>query len=255
MIDFTGKTVLITGGSRGIGAACARLFAQCGANVAINYWSRADKINPGSAERLRDEIIENGGSAQIYNANITNEDHLKAMLENIRADFSSVTHLVLNAYLPFTPKALLDYEWEEFEKKVNSDIKSFFILAKLFLPDMIANKEGVVIGVSSGMGRRPNPHFSPYSLSKAALNSFIRSIAVEYGHCGIRANVVAPGFTLTDPNKVVSQEDRDSIADITPLDRIAQPEDIASAIVMMASDNAKFVSGGYLPVDGGLTIL
>jgi 3-oxoacyl-[acyl-carrier protein] reductase len=254
MMDFSHKTVLITGASRGIGAATARLFAASGAKVAINYWSAADSVNPDAAQQLLEEIRAAGGTAALFNADITNSFHVNKMVESVNVELGEITHLILNAFIPFQPKSLLDYEWDEFNKKVSSDVKSYFLLAKAILPSMINKKYGVVLGVSSGLSRYPGPYFSPYSLSKAALNSFIRSIALEYGSQGIRANVIAPGFTATDPNKHVSIEERQSIAAMTPLRRTGEPEDIAKVVVMMASDYAQFISGGYLPVDGGFTM-
>lgn len=255
MINLNGATVLITGASRGIGAASAKLFAQHGANVAINYWSRADKGHEGSAQQVLSEIKAMGGKARLYNANITNELHVSKMVEEIQREFGCVTHLILNAFLPFKPKPFLEYEWTEFESKTNADIKSCFTLVKAVLPSMVKKKSGVIIGVSSGLSRNPTYNFSPYCVSKSALNAMIRSIALEYGADGIRANVVAPGFTLTDPNKSVPVTEREAIASVTPLRRIAMPEDIANAIILVASEKFGFVSGGYFPVDGGLTML
>lgn len=254
MFDFTNKTILITGASRGIGAATARVFAAQGAKVAINYWSAADSINPEAAHQLQADIRQAGGCAELYNADITNSFHVNKMVEAITGDLGDISHLILNAFIPFQPKSILDYEWDEFNKKISSDVKSNFLLAKAILPSMINNQYGVIIGVSSGLSRYPGPQFSPYSISKAALNAFIRSIALEYGALGIRANIVAPGFTSTDPNKHVSTDDRQAIAQITPMRRTGEPEDIARAIALMASDYAQFISGGYLPVDGGFTM-
>ncbi len=255
MLNFENKTVLITGASRGIGAATAKLFAAHGAKVAINYWSAADSVNPTAAQNLLDEIKANGGDAKIYNADITNSMHVSKMVESVVEDFGDVTHLILNAFIPFQPKPILDYEWDEFSKKISSDIKSNFLLTKAILPSMLKNKFGVIIGVSSGLSRYPGPNFSPYSISKASLNSFIRSIAFEYGSSGIRANTIAPGFTSTDPNQHVSEDEKLSIAKITPLRRTAEPADIAKAVLLLASDFAQFVTGGYVPVDGGYTMI
>ena len=255
MLNFENKTVLITGASRGIGAAIARLFAENGANVAINYWSAADSVNPTAAQDLLLDIKSSGGRAQIYNADISNSIHVSKMIEAIAEDFGEITHLIFNAFIPFQPKAMLDYEWEEFNKKVSSDIKSNFILAKAVLPSMVKNKFGVVIGISSGLSRYPGSHFSPYSISKAALNSFIRSISFEYGKDGIRANIIAPGFTSTDPNQHVAVSERQAIANMTPLRRTAEPIDIAKSVLLLASDYAQFVTGGYVPVDGGFTMV
>lgn len=254
MLGLANKVILITGASRGIGAATARAMASHGAKVAINYWSAADGVNPGAAEQLLAEIRNAGGCAEIYNADITNSLHMGKMVEAINRDLGDITHLILNAFIPFQPKPFLDYEWDEFNKKISSDIKSYFLLAKAVLPSMIHRGYGVVLGVSSGLSRYPGPQFSPYSISKAALNAFIRSIALEYGAKGIRANVIAPGFTSTDPNSHVAVEERQAIARITPMGRTGEPEDIARAITLMASDYAQFISGGYLPVDGGFTM-
>jgi len=255
MTNLKGCTILITGGSRGIGAATAKLFAEAGANVAINYWARADKAYDGSIDQVLDEIHSKGGIAKAYNADIRNPAHIESMVSEVVSEFGAISHLVLNAFISFTPKPILDYQWSEFEKKVNADIKSFFLLSKAVLPQMIKNNHGVVIGVSSGMSRHPSPNFSPYAVAKSALNSFVRSISVEYGRYGVRANIVAPGFTETEANRGVSPHDRDAISAVTPLSRLAQSEDIAQAILLLASDYSKFVSGAYLPVDGGLTML
>ena len=253
--DFKDKVVLITGASRGIGAACAESFAKSGARVAINYWARADKPWPNAAERTLETLKNLGADAGLYNYDVRDSGHTSEMLERVEHELGEVDVLVHNAFISFTPRNILDYPWEEVQAKVDADLRSMFFLVKGVLPRMLEKKAGVIIAVSSGMSRQPAEGFLPYALSKSAVNSFIRSINVEHARNGIRANVVAPGFTLTDPNKDVPPENRSAIERMTPMRRVADPKDIADGIVMMASDRARFISGAYLPIDGGLTML
>lgn len=255
-MNFKDKVILITGGSRGIGATTAFEFARLGGKVAINYSSKADFDNSESANLLLEDIEKEGGVAKLYDFDLSGTIvGIKQMILDIQTTMGTISYVIFNAYIPFVSKPILDLSWRELNKKVSMDIRQLFLITKLVLPNMIEQNKGVFIGVSSGLSKKPTYNFMPYCITKSSLNSFIRSIAYEYGNSGIRANIIAPGFTKTDSNKEVSEVDRNNIIASTPLKRLAEPKDIAKSIVLLASDHAHFISGGYLPVDGGLTML
>ncbi|MBN2485446.1 MAG: SDR family oxidoreductase [Bacteroidales bacterium] len=250
-----GKVALVTGASRGIGAATALLFAKHGAKVAINYFSEADKGYTSQAAELVSEIKQAGGLASAYDADITNRQQVLEMVQNIENEYGTITTLAINAYIPFNPAPFIDLSWEMLESKVVSDLKAVFFVSQAVIPGMIKNQSGSIIAVSSGLSRTPTYDFAAYSASKSALNSLVRSMALELGCHGIRVNTVAPGFTNTDANRHVPEQNREHIAQNTPLRRTAFPLDIANAILFYAMDQSQFISGGYMPVDGGLTML
>ena len=173
---------------------------------------------------------------------------------------------MLNASGKFVIAPFVDYEWSDFEEKLLGDITSVFYPCKSVVPSMIKNKKGSIVAVSSGISRSPrfgfsgdaNPvgiGFTSHATAKSGIDGFIRNLAYELGSYNIRANVVAPGVTDTDATGFISTEVKDKFAQNIPLKHIGQPEDIAQAILYLAGDTAKYITGSYLAVDGGLLML
>ncbi|MGE5480495.1 MAG: SDR family NAD(P)-dependent oxidoreductase [Chloroflexota bacterium] len=245
-----GKVALITGASRGIGAATAILFAREGARVAINYVHSKE-----AAEHVAQIIRDNGGEAEPFCADVTKQEEVDKMVAEVSEKFGSPDLLVVNAGLHFKVGPFYEFTWEDFDHKYVGEMKAAFFITRAIIPSMLQKGAGSIVFVSSGLSKRPGEGMIIHSASKAALNAFSRSLAIEYGEKGIRINTVAPGLTDTDATNWLPEERKKIMSKLTPLKRIAQPEDIAGAILMLSSDHAGFITGGYLPVDGGITML
>jgi len=247
---LSNKVALITGSSRGIGAATAKLFAENGAAVAVNY-----NANKDAADAVVAEIENSGGKAIAIQADATEIDQAKALVAETQQKLGAIDILVLNANMPFPVVSFVDFQWEDFEKKLTSELKASFFCCQEVVPSMIENKAGNIVLVSSGLSRQPGPGFIAHSTAKSGLDAFGKSLAMELGGHGIRVNVIAPGLTLTDATAFHPDEIKQMIALNTPLGRVAEPEDIAGAILMMACEHSKFVSGTYTPVCGGMQMI
>lgn len=241
------KVALITGSSRGIGAATAKLFAAEGASVIVNYFNSKD-----AATAVVNEIIDNGGKAIAVQANAADHEQVKSMVSKSIETFERIDVLVLNASISFPIVPFIQFKWEDFEAKLTQELKAAFFCSQEVVPGMIERKNGNIIAVSSGLSRYPGPGFIAHSTAKSGLDAFAKSLASELGPYGIRVNVIAPGLTETDATAFQPQEMKDMIANSTPMKRLGQPEDVAGAILMMASDHCGFVSGTYTPVSGGM---
>jgi amino acid adenylation domain-containing protein len=245
-----GKVVLVTGSSRGIGSAAVRLLAQHGAKVAINYVQSEVR-----AKRVRDLILQDGGTAEAFQADVTDPEQVDRLISDVRKQFGRIDVLVANAAIGFRLKPFVDYPWSDFERKLNDELKSIFYLAQAVVPEMLERKSGSIIAVSSTMSKTSTSGFIAHSTAKAALDAFVRGLAFELGPDGIRVNTVAPGLTLTDATANLSHQRKDAAATQSPLRRNGLPRDVAGAILFLASDLSQFMTGSYLPVDGGATML
>lgn len=244
------RVVLVTGASRGIGAATARLLSRYGAAVAINYYNC--EID---AQQLVEEIASQGRKALAVKADVRNPHQVSTMVQQVSEAFGFIDTLVLNAHIPFPIRLFLEYEWEEFESKVVEELKALFYPCKAVVPSMIEHKRGSIITVSATLSRIPREGFCAHSTAKSGLDAFVKSLALELGPYGIRVNAVAPGLIQTDATSYLSQEQLDTIAQITPLRRNGFPEEVAGAILFLASEEARFITGAYLPVGGGVQMV
>ena len=244
-----GKIVLITGGSRGIGSSAARLLASHGAKVAINYLK-----NEARAARVKELIEADGGVAELFQGDVTDREQTTRMVEAVRAKFGKIDVLVSNAAIGFKMRAFLEHDWVDFQRKVNDEIGSMFHLCRAVVPDMIERGGGSIVAVSSSMSRSWGNGFVAHSTAKAALDSFVRSLACELGPEGIRVNTVAPGLILTDATANLSPHIKDAASARCPLRRNGLPRDVAGAVLFLASELSQFVTGTYLAVDGGFTM-
>ncbi|MGE5679299.1 MAG: SDR family NAD(P)-dependent oxidoreductase [Bacillota bacterium] len=244
------RVALITGSSRGIGAATAKLFGEQHASVAVNYSS-----NKAAAEAVVSEIVSKGGKAIAVQADVTNCQQVKSMIDTVTNQLGPIDTLVLNAGMNFKFAPFLEQSWEDIEKKIMGEMKAVFYACQYLLPQMVERQKGCIICVSSGLSKKPGKGFVAHSAAKAAMNLIAHSLAGEFGQYGIRINTVAPGLTLTDATSWMPEERMQMAAKINPMKRIGQPEDLAGAILLLASDYARYINGGYLPVDGGLTML
>jgi 3-oxoacyl-[acyl-carrier protein] reductase len=242
-----GKVAVITGSSRGIGAATARLLAAHGARVSVNY-----RLNRDRGEEVLASIREQGGEGILVQADVTDPGQVNALIQETVDTLGPVDILVNNANIYFPIKAFLEYTWEDFENKLLQEMKAAFYPCKAVAAGMTRRRSGCIVNVSSGLSRQPGLGFCAHTSAKSALDGFSKALAQELGPHGIRVNVVAPGLTLTDATSGQPKEMLDGIAQHTPLRRVGDPEDVAGAILFFCTDWARFVSGTYLPVSGGI---
>lgn len=244
-----GKIALVTGASRGIGSATAKLLAAEGAQVAVN-WFRSE----GDAASVVAEIAEAGGRAVAVRADVRDGEQVRSMVAEVERALGPIDLLVSNAAIGFPVKPLTMFSWDEFESKLTGELKSIFYSCQAVLPGMIERKSGSIIAISSTLSRHAEPGFIAHSTAKAGLDAFVRSLAVEAGPFGIRVNAVAPGLTLTDATAWLPAEQKAMIAEMTPLRRVACPEDVAGVVLAVASGHSRFMTGCYIPVSGGLVM-
>ena len=247
-MHMKGKVAVVTGASRGIGAATAKRLAQYGAAVAVNYFR-----SETAAGEVVAAIREVGGTAIAVQADVRDASQCEAMADEVKRNLGPVDVLVLNASISFpVPPPFLHFPWPEFEAKLTGKLKSAFFCCKAFVPGMVERRKGSVIAISSGLSRHPGEGFCAHSTAKSGLDAFVKSLALELGPGGVRVNVVAPGLTLTDATSFLSQKEKDASAQMTPLRRNGLPEDVAGAVLFLASEEARFITGAYLPVSGGI---
>lgn len=244
---FQGKAVLITGASRGIGAAIATRFGREGARVAVNYSSSA-----AAAEAVVEAIKAAGGQAFAVKANISNPDDIPPMFEAIRSNFGGLDVLVNNAAV-MQRVFLQDVTAADFDYHFQTNVRGPLLVTK-HAAAMIP-PGGAIINVSSAITRLAYPGSVVYSMTKACLDMMSQVLAVELGPRGIRVNTISPGSTLTDMNSAKSGKTDEEFAKeiaMTPLGRIGTPDDIADAAVFLASSDSRWVTGAKLDCAGGL---
>ncbi|MBI5537532.1 MAG: 3-oxoacyl-ACP reductase FabG [Deltaproteobacteria bacterium] len=241
------RIVLITGASRGIGAATAKLLASRGAHVAVNYFQ-----SEPAARAVVEEILKADGKAIAVQGDVRDPAQVQKLVEEVRARLGPIDTLVANASISFPVVPFVEFPWEAFEAKLLGELKAAFFCCKAVIPSMIERKSGCIIAISSGLSRHPGEGFCAHSTAKSGLDSFMKSLALELGPHGIRVNVVAPGLTETDATSFLPKERKDMMARMTPLRRIGQPEDVAGAVLALAGETSRFLTGLYVPVSGGM---
>jgi 3-oxoacyl-[acyl-carrier protein] reductase len=241
-----GKVVLVTGASRGIGAAAAKRLAQAGASVVINYHQNREK-----AEAVLREAAAAGGRGVIFQADVTKKDQVEAMAQAIRDKFGAVDVLVNNAYFPFQVGPLHELSWSSFHQAVEHELAAFHNCVQSCLPGMTEKKSGKIVVVSSRLAQQPLPRMGAYAAAKSALESMADTMAIELGPLGINVNVVTPAFTLTDASMIMPEEFRERVRQTRPLKKHLYPEDVAGAIAFLAGDEASMLTGSHILITGG----
>lgn len=238
-------TALITGSSRGIGAATAIELGQTGHTIAINY-----KSNREAAESVKSRILSCGGRAEIFQADISDPSDVNRLFSEIEQTLGGVDILINNAGTSHIG-LIQDMTDDEVIKLTNVNLIGAMLCSKRAIKHMVRQKSGVIINISSMWGEVGASCEVVYSACKAGIIGFTKALAKELGPSGIRVNCVSPGLIDTDMNSELTKEDIASLCDDTPLLRIGTPHDVASVIAFLASDDASFVTGQIVPVNGG----
>jgi 3-oxoacyl-[acyl-carrier protein] reductase len=249
-IDLQGKVALVTGASRGIGAAAARDLADHDAAVVINYLQSKDK-----AEALKESIIAAGGRAIAVQADVRDRGAVDRMVARTEKELGPVDILVNNANIDFPMQPFTELSWPDVEAKLTGEIGAMVHCCQAVIPGMAAKKYGKIILVSSSLSREPGYGFGAHCAAKAAMDSLARTMAKELGPAGIFINVIGPGLTRTDATAGLPPEIFTHTAEHTPLLRVAEPDDIAGVIMFLASEMSDHITGQYLPVNGGAFML
>ena len=248
-IDLSGKVALVTGGGRGIGKAIASLLAEAGASVAIA--SRKVEVI-GAAAR---EIAARGGRIAAFPCHVGRLEEIQKLVEAVRLELGPVDILVNNAATNIQVGPLLAATDAEFSKMLEINLQGALRLIRLCAPGMVERRSGSIVNISSISGLHPQEDSGYYSMTKAALLMLTRSLAAELGGSGVRVNAVAPGLVKTDFSSALWKDDqiRERRLAAQMLPGLAEPEMIAPAVLFLASDWARFITGQVLAVDGGTT--
>ena len=242
------RTILITGASRGIGAACARKFAAAGNRVAINY-----RENRAAAETVAAECIRLGGEAEIFQADVADRAQVEAMVEAVHKRFGAIHVLVNNAGIAQL-KLFNDVTDEDWNRMIGVNLTGVFHCCQAVLPDLIHEKAGQIINLSSMWGQVGASCEVVYSAAKAGVIGLTKALAKELGPSGIQVNCVAPGVIETEMNGMLDAETREALCEETPLMRLGTPEEVAEVVYFLASPAGAFLTGQVIAPNGGFVI-
>lgn len=240
------KVALVTGASRGIGKAIALSFSREGAFVIINYNGNKEK-----AEEVKNEIIEKGGKAEIYQCNVAKGDEAKEMIDSIIKTYGKLDILVNNAGIT-KDGLIMKLSEDDFNDVIDINLKGAFLCTKHVARQMMKQRSGRIINMSSVVGVMGNAGQVNYSASKAGIIGLTKSLAKEIGSRGVTVNAVAPGYIDTDMTNQLSDSVKEKILEGVPLKRMGKPEDIAEACTFLASDKASYITGQVIGINGGM---
>ena len=241
-----GKTVIITGASRGIGKGIAEVFAKQGANIAFTYRSSDEK-----ARALEDELSANGCKVKGYKLDASNFEAAQQLAADVLEEFGSIDVLVNNAGIT-KDGLLMRMSEDDFDIVMDINMKSVFNMTKAVLRPMLKQRKGSIINMSSVVGVKGNAGQANYSASKAAINGFTKSTALELGSRNIRCNSIAPGFIETEMTEALGEDQIQEWRNSIPLKRGGTTEDIANSALFLASDMSAYVTGQVMHVCGGM---
>jgi len=244
------RVAVITGASRGIGAATALVLAKRGFRVVVNYRASAQQ-----AEEVVAAIGEVGGEAVAIRADVTTPADVAAMADETEQRWGRVDVLVHNALIPFDVTSFADLSWEQLGGKLERELHAAFLITKAVVPGMISRRYGRLVYLSTGLSRQPRDGMITLGTAKAALDQFVRFIALELAPHGITANLVAPA--TVGETKVTEQLTAEQIRELgaaNPMGRLVRPNEVAGTVAFLASEDSGFTTGHYLPVNGGLAM-
>lgn len=241
-----GKIALITGGSRGIGAAIAQRFAEMGADVAFTYLSSEER-----AKKVESDLKALGSNAKAYQSDASSFSQAEELVKAVLADYGKIDVLINNAGIT-RDTLMLRMSEEQWDQVMQTNLKSVFNLTKHALRSMLKARSGSIINMSSVVGVFGNAGQANYAASKAGIFGFTKSIAKEVGSRGIRCNAIAPGFIGTEMTDELDDKTRDAFLASIPLKRLGEAKDVADACVFLGSDMSSYISGQTLSVCGAL---
>ncbi|MDN7241279.1 3-oxoacyl-[acyl-carrier-protein] reductase [Planococcus sp. N028] len=248
MSNLTGKTAIVTGGSRGIGAEIARRFADAGAKIVVNYSGSQDK-----AEAVVADIQANGGEAIAVKANVSDSEAVKAMIDETMKAFGSIDILVNNAGIT-RDNLMMRMKDDEWDDVINTNLKGVFICTKAVTRQMMKQRSGRIINIASIVGVMGNAGQANYVAAKAGVIGLTKTTARELASRNITANAVAPGFITTDMTDKLGEDIQKAMLGQIPLGRFGKPEEVAKAALFLASEDSSYMTGQTLHLDGGMVM-
>ncbi len=240
---------LVTGGSRGIGRAIALRLGEDGFDIAINFLRKDDE-----AESARQAIKELGQRARIYRTDVSDFESVKTMVEGVKGELGNITALINNAGY-YQRSDFLDLSPEEWRRTLDVNLTGCYNCAKAVVPEMKERSRGNIVNISSMLGFKGTSHGAHYATSKAGIIAFTKSLALELSPHGIRVNAVAPGAIETEIIAHDTPEQRKRRIEATPVRRVGQPEDIASIVSYLVSEEADYITGETIHVNGGFLMV
>ena len=247
-MKLNGKVALVTGASRGIGAAIASKLASLGCDVAINYAGNIQK-----AEETLNSVKAYGVNAQIYQANVANYEEVEAMTKQIIKDFGHLYIIINNAGIT-SDNLMMRMDQDSFDSVIDVNLKGTWNVCKSITRPILKQRSGVIINLSSVVGINGNVGQVNYAASKAGVIGLTKSLAKEFASRNIRVNAVAPGYVKSDMTAKLSEEITEKVLENIPLGQLGEVEDIANAVAFLVSDEARYITGQVLVVDGGMAI-
>ncbi len=245
-MSLSGKIAVVTGGSRGIGRAICQRLAALGATVIVNYVS-----NPAAAEETVKSIQNAGGKAESIQFNVATPEEIETAFKKILDAHGRVDILVNNAGIT-RDTLLMKMKDEQWDEVLNTNLKGVFLCTKAVSRGMMKQRWGRIINITSVIGFAGNAGQANYAAAKAGIVGFTKSVAKELASRGITVNGVAPGYIVTDMTRNLSEEITNTIKGEIPMGVLGEAEDIAGAVAYLASDDARYVTGQFIPVNGGM---
>lgn len=249
MINLNQKKIVVTGGSRGIGAAIVKYLAELGAQVAFSY-----STNEQKAQELLAEISQKSPNKSYhlcYQLDVSSPESVEKFSQNVLETWGNVDAVVNNAGIT-KDQLILRMKLEDFEKVIDTNLTSAFTMTKAFSKTMLKARSGSFVNISSVIGSTGQAGQSNYAASKAGLEGFTKSIALEFASRGIRANCVAPGYIKSDMTEALPEEQIKSFYEKIPLGRAGEAMEVAQAVAFLLSDSASYITGQTLHVNGGM---
>ncbi|ABB15691.1 3-oxoacyl-[acyl-carrier-protein] reductase [Carboxydothermus hydrogenoformans] len=247
-MNFSGKVVLVTGASRGIGRKIAERFALAGAKVGINY-----AHNDLLASQLKEELESKGAEVLLVKGDVSQKEEVERIFKELVTTFGKIDIVVNNAGIT-KDKLLLRMSYDDFDSVIKTNLYSTFLVTREAAKIMLKQRFGRIINISSVVGIKGNAGQANYAASKAAIIGFTKAVALELASRGITVNAVAPGYIKTDMTEKLDEKVKEALLNAIPAERLGTPDDVAAAVLFLASEGAGYITGQTIVVDGGMVM-